>query len=253
MIAQISTIIVDDEASYIRSLCNDLAAYPQIQVIETATTIERAKKIILQQQPSLLFLGIDMPKMNGIELLNEIKSSIHPNICVVFYSAFDKYLLDALRASAFDYLKKPHCPEDLKLIIDRIIKKKKSENVTFEQSIRRLFADERKFALYTVSCLFLLKRSEILCFQYFKQFRYWQMTLTDMSTHKLRLSTTAKEILNMSNIFIQISQDCIINIDYLAAIENKSLRCRLYPPFDTLDIYISRRNFFKIKERLEII
>lgn len=249
----ITVIIVDDEPSCIKSLCRDLAVYPEIKVIETVTSAEKAKKVILKQQPDLLFLDVVMPKMNGMELLNEIKASIHSNMCVVFYSTFDKYMIDALRASAFDYLLKPYKPEELKLIVDRIKKRRRTNRVNFEQSIRRLLADDRKFALHTVSSLLLLRRSEILYFQYFKECRYWQMTLTNLSTHKLRLSTTAKEILNISAAFFQISQDCILNIDYLASIENKTLRCILYSPFDTIDIFASRRYYSRIKEGLEII
>jgi len=162
-------------------------------------------------------------------------------------------MIDALRASAFDYLLKPYQPEELMLIINRIKKRTKTGKANFEQSIRRLLADDRKFALHTVTSLLLLRRSDILHFQYFNELRYWQMTLTNMSTHKLRLSTTAKEILSISTAFFQVSQDCIINIDYLASIENKTLRCILYPPFGDLNIYASRRYYSRIKEVLEII
>jgi len=52
----ITTIIVDDQASCIEILSKDLARYPEIQIIETTTSSEKAKKIIIKQQPDLLFL-----------------------------------------------------------------------------------------------------------------------------------------------------------------------------------------------------
>lgn len=249
----ITAIIVDDEPACIHSLSKDLAAYPDIRVKETTVSTEKARKIIIKQQPDIIFLDVEMPKTNGIELLNEIRPFMHAGTCVVFYSAFDKYLIDALRASAFDYLLKPYLPEELESIISRIKSQFEMGKVNFEQSMRRLLADDRKFALQTVKGLRLLRSSEILYFQFLDDSRCWQMTLTDLSVHKLRVSTTAKDLLNISISFIQISQDCILNIDYISSIENKTLRCALYPPFNHLDICASRRFYSKVKEALEII
>lgn len=249
----ISTIIVDDQPACITSLCNDLAAYPEVQVKETITTSEKAKKAIVRQQPDLLFLDVEMPQMNGIELLHEISASLHPKMCVVFYSAFDKYMIDALRASVFDYLLKPYLPEELSLIIHRVKNKLETQPVDFEQSVRRLLAGERKFAIHTITGLLLLQRSNILCFRYMADLRYWQMTLTDLSTHKLRLNTTARDLLSISVSFVQINQESILNIDHLVSIENKTFRCLLQPPFLGLELYASRRYYSKIKEMLEII
>jgi two-component system LytT family response regulator len=249
----ITTIIVDDEPACIKALCSDLEQYPEIEVIETITSVEKAKKILLKQQPQLLFLDVEMPKMNGIELLQEIGNSLHSNICVVFYSAFDKYLIDALRASAFDYLLKPYQTDELEQIIERTKCKIKTQNVDFEQSIRRLLSDDRKFALQTVTGLLLLRRSEILYFQYNNDTRSWYIILTNGVSHKLRINTTSKEILNISIAFYQVAQDCIINIDYLISIENNTFRCLFHPPYDSHNITVTRRYYSKLKEALEII
>lgn len=253
MTKHISTIIVDDQQTCITSLCNDLVAYPEIQIVETLTSSEKAKKVIIKQQPNLLFLDVEMPKMNGIELLQEICGSVHAEICVVFYSAFEKYMIDALRASAFDYLLKPYQPEELSLIIDRVKNKFEKQQVNFEQSIRQLLAEDRKFAIHTLTGLLLLKRSEILYFHYKTDSRCWQMTLTDLSNYKLRMNTTAKELLKLSNYFVQINPECILNLDYLLSVENKTFRCVLQPPFRELELFASRRCYTKIKEMLEII
>jgi len=253
MTKPISAIIVDDQPACITSLSNDLAAFPEVQIIETVTSSEKAKKVIIKQQPNLLFLDVEMPKMNGIELLQEVRGSVHAGMCVVFYSAFEKYMIDALRVSAFDYLLKPYLPKELSLIVSRVKDKLEKQQVNFEQSIRQLLADDRKFAIHTLTGLLLLKRSDILCFQYIANSRCWQMTLTDLSTYKLRLNTTAKDLLNLSISFIQVNQECILNIDYLMSIENKTFRCVLQPPFLELELFASRRYYTKIKEALEII
>jgi len=252
MKTSISTIIVDSEIGDMKKLSGDLMAYPEIKIVATLTSPEKARKVILKQQPDLLFLGIKKPEMNGLELCREVRAFTHSNMSVVFYSAFDNYMIDALRASAFDYLPKSYHVDDLKKIVHRMTDKVRFNNANFEQSIRRLLSENQKFALHTLTNLLFLYQAEILFFQYFNESRYWQMTLVSMNTYKLRLSTTAKDILNIGPGFIQVSQNCIVNIDHLSSIENKTLCCVFYPPFENLCIYASRRYYSKIKEVLEI-
>lgn len=249
----ITTIIVDDEINAIQNLSEDLNAYPDINILETTTSALKAQKSIIKLQPDLLFIDIEMPKINGIDLLKEIRPYVHSNMHVVFYSAFDKYMIDALRASAFDYLLKPYQPSELKTIIDRVRKRIDINANTFEQSMRRLLSDDCKFALQTITSLLLLRCSEILYFRYLDDARCWQVTLTNMECHRLRMTIKAKDILNLSQSFIRINSNCILNIEYLSSIENNTLRCVLYAPFSHLEIIASRRYYSKIKEVLEVL
>lgn len=79
------------------------------------------------------------------------------------------------------------------------------------------------------------------------------VTLTNMEQHRLRMTIKAKEILNLSQSFVRINSNCILNIEYLSSIENNTLRCVLYSPFEHLELTASRRHFSKIKEMLEML
>jgi two-component system LytT family response regulator len=103
-----------------------------------------------------------MPGTNGIDLLNELAPGMYSNMCVVFYTAFDRYMIDALRCSAFDFLLKPYRPEELQLIINRVEERLREGNRDFEQTVCRLLAGNRKFALYSITGLLLLKQTDIL-------------------------------------------------------------------------------------------
>ena len=83
--------------------------------------------------------------------------------------------------------------------------------------------------------------------------RCWQLYLSDRTDYKLRMSVSARDLMTMSVSFVQISQNCIVNLDYLCSIENKSRECHLYPPFDVIELIASRRYFGKVKEWLEIL
>lgn len=253
MSEEITVVIVDDEIASIRNLSNDLSAYSDIRILETTTSVEKARKIIIRQQPDLLFLDVEMPKMSGFDLWQSIRADVHADMRVIFYTAYDKYVLDALRASAFDYLLKPYLPEELDAVIERFRCVFYRSKVNMEQSMRRLLADDCKFAIQTVIGLLFLKREDVLMFRFSDTYRCWQLYLANRTDYKLRMNISARDLLNMSVSFVQISQNCIVNMDYLCSIENKTLECRLYPPFNDIELVASRRYYGRVKELLEII
>lgn len=250
----ITTLIVDDEAACIQTLVGDLKNFSDIDIIETTTSPEKAQKIIIKEQPELLFLDVEMPKKSGIELLQEIRPFIHSRLYVVFYSAYDKYIIDALRTSVFDFLLKPYHYDELESVLMRIRNERLKGEINFERSMRRLLSDDRKFAIQTLTGLRLLRRSDILYFEYTESSRCWQMIQQDRTVLKLRSNnTTSRELLNISSSFLQVNQSVILNIDYLLTIENSTLRCVLVPDYNDIEIKASRRYYAKMREALEII
>lgn len=115
-----SAVIVDDEPGAIQALEAGLKAYDDILVVDTQTNEQKARRSILRNKPDILFMDVEMPGISGIDLIKEMRPLMGDNTHVVFYTAYDKYLIDALRASAFDYLLKPYTPEELQTVIDRV-------------------------------------------------------------------------------------------------------------------------------------
>lgn len=64
MTTNITTIVIDDEPNSIRHLVDDLTAYPEITILDTQTSSQKAKKSIIQYQPDLLFLDIELSMTN---------------------------------------------------------------------------------------------------------------------------------------------------------------------------------------------
>lgn len=249
----LTAIIVDDEQASIETLQKDLQFFPEIEVLETFTYPEKAARGIIRLQPDILFLDVQMPGLSGVELLRQIQEEIHTDMRVIFYTAYDEYLLDALRASAFDFLLKPYQPKELAFIIERIHTSASKQPGNLEQSLRKLLAQDNKFAIQTISGLMLVKWDDILLFKFLGEQRCWQMELTDRHKYKLRMSTTAKSLLTITPSFIQISQDCIVNLNYLASIENQTLKCDFYPPFSDVEEVVSHRYYRKLKDMLKIL
>lgn len=249
-------IIVDDDAKCIQRLCDDLLSFPEMEVIATFNSPEEALNNIVREQPDMLFLDVEMPEMTGIELLKRLQPRLRPDIKVVFYTAFDKYLKEALRASAFDYLQKPYMFDELKTIMDRFRMETPKNTDNFDQSLHKLLRqDKNTFAIQGFSGLMLVNSEKILLFQYFNDLRCWQMMLTDDPNkyHKLRTTTKADELLAISKEFVQISQECIVNRNYVLSIENGTLRCLFCPPYDGIERVVTRLYFKKMRDMLDII
>ncbi|MDR1381902.1 MAG: response regulator [Tannerella sp.] len=248
----IKTVIVDDECASIRKLIKDLESFPDIRVIGTATSSEEARQIIIDAQPDLLFLDIEMPGLSGIDLLREIRQEIRPDMRIIFFTAHDKYFREAMFVSDFDYyLLKPYLPEELSEAVKRI--RAKGSKATVEQLLEKVIRENR-FALQTVSSLDILKHNDILLFEYAKGTRNWQVVFTDRNKPRnlLRTTVTAKEIMTISPNFVQISQNCIVNLMHLASIENKTLKCCFSHRPET-EQNVSLRFYRKIKDMLDVL
>ena len=126
-------MIVDNEQACIDVLQRDLACYPHLTIIETFNSPVKAISSIIKNQPDVLFLDVEMPILTGFDLLNEIRESMRPDLCVIFYSAFDKYVIEALRASSFDFLLKPYDKSELEAIIHRIEGQRENHKPIFEE------------------------------------------------------------------------------------------------------------------------
>lgn len=99
----IKTILIDDEPLARTLLKEYLQGYPDIQIVQECNDGFEGVKAIAQHQPDLIFLDIQMPKINGFETLELIESPP----AIIFTTAFDDYAIKAFEAHAIDYLLKP--------------------------------------------------------------------------------------------------------------------------------------------------
>lgn len=114
----VKAVIVDDEEKGIDTLKYMVKQNcPNIEVIATYQSSIEALKDIKKLQPDLLFLDIQMPNLNGLEMLDILGPNTYNTI---FTTAHDEYMLQALRLSALDFLKKPVNEEELKQAIGRL-------------------------------------------------------------------------------------------------------------------------------------
>ncbi|MDH3651777.1 MAG: LytTR family DNA-binding domain-containing protein [Saprospiraceae bacterium] len=115
-------ILVDDENHSIQTLEYELSRHcPEVRVVTTCQSGQEAVAAILQFKPDLLFLDIEMPGMNGFQVLKEVGTL---DFEVILVTAYDQYAIQAFRFAAIDYLLKPIIAEDLKEAVQRVLNKK---------------------------------------------------------------------------------------------------------------------------------
>ncbi len=116
-----TAIIIDDEEMSRRTLQTLLTNYcPEVEILGEAASAKEAYDLIQKEQPTLVFLDIEMPHGTGFDLLNLFPSI---NFEVIFVTAFDQYAIKAIKFCALDYLLKPIDVEELKTAVQKVSKK----------------------------------------------------------------------------------------------------------------------------------
>ena len=115
----IRSIIVDDEPYCCESLATLLGEYcPEVEVAGVCHNGIEAIEMINKRPPDLIFLDVEMPKMNAFEMLDRLQQV---NFEIIFTTSYDQYALKAFRFSAIDYLLKPVDGEELQRAVNKVI------------------------------------------------------------------------------------------------------------------------------------
>ena len=113
----ISTILIDDEPLARAIIKEYTAAFPQLNIVQECNDGFEGLKAIMQHRPQLIFLDVQMPKINGFEMLELIEEPP----AVIFVTAFDEYAIKAFESHAVDYLLKPFSRERFNKAIEKFL------------------------------------------------------------------------------------------------------------------------------------
>ncbi|WKV12141.1 LytR/AlgR family response regulator transcription factor [Marivirga harenae] len=147
----IKTIIIDDEPLATNLVAEYLSKFPDFEIVAICHDGFEGIKAIHQHQPNLIFLDVQMPKINGfemLELLEEIPS-------VIFTTAFDEYAMKAFEVHAVDYLLKPFSQDRFDKAIEKFKQTGKGQN------IQELLDNETTETIASLSRIVLRDRNDI--------------------------------------------------------------------------------------------
>jgi len=210
----IKAILVDDEVHCLDTLSILLKEYcPEVQVLDRCRSPKLALESIRKLQPNLVFLDIEMPMMNGFELLEQFEEV---PFAVIFTTSYDQYAIKAIHISALDYLLKPVDPKELVAAIHKVERQKKLPSAEQFQmlmnQVQHKGGELTKIAVPTAEGLELIHASEILRCE--ADDNYTHIFLKNKT--KIVASRSLKEVesqLQSFSFFIRVHHSYIVNLN----------------------------------------
>jgi len=227
MTQRVRTLIVDDEPIARAGLRTLLAADPDVELIGECADGRQAVEAILKARPDVVFLDVQMPDMNGFDVLWAIKGTPLP--VVVFVTAYDRYAIQAFDVHAVDYLLKPF--DDARFAEALARAKATAEHRHDGGVAARLTqllndADRRRagasrFLVRTAGRVLFLRSEDI---DWVEAADYYVKLHVGGKVHMLRESMAALEARLDSSMFFRIHRSAIVNLERVRELQPYSKR-----------------------------
>jgi two-component system LytT family response regulator len=235
-------IIVDDEVTSSEVLEKLITHYlPQLEIVAICSKPTEALKQIQALQPDLLFLDIEMPEMNGFELLEKVP---HISFDIIFTTAHSQYGIKAIQFSAIDYLLKPIDTDELTAAYERVVEHRKFsspfEKIKLLLENIQLFNNNNPFAriaLPTMEGLKFIFATDIVRCMSTNNYTYIFLN----NGEKILVSKTLKEMEHMLSTpaFCRVHNSHLINLKYVSKLLKGDSNVIIMS--DNAEVEVSRR------------
>jgi two-component system LytT family response regulator len=211
----IRVLIVDDEAWARKRIVRLLKGEPDVEIVAECENGVEAIERIGKDAPDLVFLDVQMPEVNGFEVIDAIDSERAP--LLIFATAYDEYALRAFDAHAFDYLLKPFEEQRFREALNRAREELRRPRDSSEAGLRALLASLRqqpgyvqRLAIKTAGRMIFLKASDI---DWAEASGNYVTLHVGQNTHLLR--TTMTDFVSRLNAdqFVRIHRSTVVNLD----------------------------------------
>lgn len=244
-------IIIDDEPLARSLVLEYLLPYTDIEVVAECNDGFEGVKAIQLHQPDLIFLDIQMPKINGFEML-EILDKIPP---VIFTTAFDNYAIKAFETNAIDYLLKPFSKARFEIALEKwesqrsqaTIQQKQIENLLVSPAVQP--NESIRIVVKNGSDIRIVPIHEIIYFEAYDD--YVKIFTQDSYYLKKKTMQYYEQILN-PNEFFRTHRSYIINLKALTKIEPLEKNTYIALLKNGKKIPVSRSGYLKLKDNLGI-
>ena len=212
----LKAILVDDELNSLQNLQFKLQEYcPSVKVVAQTQNPEEAIRLIHQHKPDVIFLDIEMPRMSGFKMLEQIPE---PDFEVIFITAYNHYAIHAIRISAFDYLVKPVAIDELQLTIERLgtftVKKTKERAELLKKNLANPKSQEEHTAIPTSDGLEFIQIKQIIRIE--SSSNYSKLVLQNGQQLLVTRQLKDFEELLQEYRFYRVHHSHLINLNYIA-------------------------------------
>lgn len=213
----INAILIDDEVHCLETLSIMLTRYcKDVHIIEQCRSAKKGLYAINQHKPDLVFLDIEMPMMNGFELLEQLSEI---PFAVVFTTSYDQYAIKAFRYSALDYLLKPIDPEELIAAVAKVSSKKTlpfaEQFDILLQQIKHKGTGFEKIAVPTIEGFELIRADQIIRCE--ADDNYTHLYLKNKTKIvACRMLKEMEELLQEFQFFVRVHNSFLVNMNEVA-------------------------------------
>lgn len=217
-----------------------LKSLTEVEIIDKATSGEEGLRLISESFPDLVFLDIDMPDINGIEVARIIKERNYKTQ-IVFTTAFNKYAYDAITTEPLDYLIKPFGPENLELVITKFKQRlnKEEDDRKFEILIQSQ-KTYGKIKLPTNQGVIILHADDVALMKANGNCCVLYLSDGNVETVSISLFKVTK-LFGSPNIY-RISRSIAINMKYLRRVDRTNKTCIISVKGNYFEEALSRNN-----------
>ena len=208
----LKTVLIDDEQNALEALEWKLNRYVEdLEIIKCNSPLEGIE-IIEKERPDLVFLDIEMPEMDGFELLKQLN---YKGFQLIFTTAHDEFALKAIKVSAIDYLLKPVDKDELITAIEKVKVSKKESKL--EDKLESLFTNINtkgdKINISADGKVYLLEKDDVIMLKSDKS--YTTVFLKD--DRSILVSKTLKEVEKKFNFqqFFRVHNSYLINVNHV--------------------------------------
>lgn len=209
----IKALIIDDEKHCIITLEHLLSQIENVTVVATTQDSTLSKKLIEHYQPDIVFLDIEMPEMNGFDVINQFETLPFK---VIFTTAYDQYALKALRMNALDYLLKPIAKNDISIALEKYQNKEMEISKDQVQNLH-LFNNGKMqdtIALSTQQGLLFVKIDDIMYLEASSCYTF--IIMNDKTKHLAsKTMATFEEVLSDNPLFFRTHKSHIVNLKFI--------------------------------------
>jgi two-component system, LytTR family, response regulator len=247
--AKIRAVIVDDEDLARQILREYLRGEEDIEIVAECANGFAAVKAVAEQEPDLMFLDIQMPKLDGFEVLELVDREV----AVVFVTAFDQYAMKAFDAAAVDYLLKPFAADRLRTALERV-RRRLGENQPMP-AVSDLKSAARAPGQY-VERIVVKDGSRVHVIPVGKldfaeaQDDYVSLRSEKRNYLKQQTISSLEASLDPAR-FVRVHRSFIVNLERIAKIEPYTKDARLAMLADGSQVPVSRAGYARLKELLE--
>lgn len=251
----VRALVVDDEQLARDELCFLLASLPEVEIVGQAENGLEAMTLVHELGPDLLFLDIQMPGLDGFQVVRELMNDADvPQ--VVFVTAYDRYAIEAFEVNAIDYLLKPVDKGRLRQAVNRAVKRKR-EGKPIEKLERLLGALERgprsKRVVVKVGERFMLVDASDIIYASLEDGTVHIVTDRVRGTSNVRTLDELASVLDPA-VFWRVHRAYIVNLERIQEVIpwfNRTIQLKMADRAGT-EIPVSRSQTRRLKEHLNL-